>query len=109
MTIKRIATLLLGAASVAGFSRSPIASQHCGRTTPLRSEVATAEPDADTLRTDPKEAVKLFGRLAEKYISKFLMFYSNTIRYSSTFRRPQPLFASARCLRRNVLLLWMLW
>lgn len=69
--MKRISTLLLGAAltGVTGFSRSTMASHPPSRwTTSLPSEVATAEADADALRTDPKEAVKLFGRLAEKYI-----------------------------------------
>ena len=44
-------------------------------TTSLSSEaVATAEAEdagADAIQTDPKEAVKLFGRLAEKYISEY--------------------------------------
>merc|ERR1711966_254793 len=46
-------------------------SPRCSRDpTALRSEVAaTAEADeAAAVRTDPKEAVKSFGRLAEKYI-----------------------------------------
>eukprot|EP00578_Thalassiosira_sp_NH16_P023597 CAMPEP_0181102502 /NCGR_PEP_ID=MMETSP1071-20121207/14355_1 /TAXON_ID=35127 /ORGANISM="Thalassiosira sp., Strain NH16" /LENGTH=227 /DNA_ID=CAMNT_0023185491 /DNA_START=101 /DNA_END=784 /DNA_ORIENTATION=+ len=57
-------------ANVSGFA-PPIFVSHCGTstTTSLRSDVATAaETDADTIQTDPKEAVKLFGRLAEKYI-----------------------------------------
>jgi len=42
--------------------------------TALQSEVATAtaaesvSEDDNAIQTDPKEAVKLFGRLAEKYI-----------------------------------------
>lgn len=54
---------------VSGFA-TPSAQHPARSTTSLRSEVATAEASADTIQTDPKEAVKLFGRLAEKYISK---------------------------------------
>ena len=63
-------TILVGAVcmqtGVSGFA--PIAQTRS--TTSLRSEAATAESSADTIQTDPKEAVKLFGRLAEKYISE---------------------------------------
>ncbi len=51
----------------------------CHRPTPLfSSEVATAGTtdsgsNARQIIIDPKEAVKLFGRLAEKYISEFLL------------------------------------
>jgi len=72
----QIPTILLSmaclSAGAAGFSQLPtVPSPRCSRDpTALRSEVAaTAEADeAAAVRTDPKEAVKLFGRLAEKYI-----------------------------------------
>ncbi|KAL7524947.1 hypothetical protein ACHAXR_000789 [Thalassiosira sp. AJA248-18] len=65
-------TILLGAAaaclpasSVSGFAPPSVASTSSA----LRSEAAaTAESSAIQIQTDPKEAVKLFGRLAEKYI-----------------------------------------
>ena len=58
-----VASSIIGAAS--------FAPQHQiqGRTTCL-SETATAPSAESTIETDPKEAVKLFGRLAEKYISE---------------------------------------
>lgn len=66
-----ITTIIAGAAclpvSVTGFT-APIISHDSRASTSLRSEVATAEADVTTIETDPKEAVKLFGRLAEKYI-----------------------------------------
>ena len=81
-----ITTILLSAAylspaSVTGFSPPSITSQHptrSTRSTSLSSEVATPEAGADTIQTDPKEAVKLFGRLAEKYISELtvLLYYT---------------------------------
>mmetsp|Transcript_33549 Transcript_33549/g.71532 ORF Transcript_33549/g.71532 Transcript_33549/m.71532 type:complete len:93 (+) Transcript_33549:175-453(+) len=55
-------------ASIEGFSPASF-SQNFRPPTWLHSEVAIVEADADTIQTDAKEAVKLFGRLAEKYIS----------------------------------------
>ena len=55
----------------------PSALQNLRRITPLYSEVVekeastTTESSSSTIETDPKEAVKIFGRLAEKYISEF--------------------------------------
>mmetsp|Transcript_4134 Transcript_4134/g.9185 ORF Transcript_4134/g.9185 Transcript_4134/m.9185 type:complete len:224 (+) Transcript_4134:300-971(+) len=73
--MKHIATILFGAASclsstsVNAFAPpSAVVSHQARSTTSLSSEVASAEAEADTIQTDPKEAVKLFGRLAEKYI-----------------------------------------
>lgn len=65
--------ILLGAAClpavVCGFTSVPPTTVGAPATgTTLRSEAATAESALSTLETDPKEAVKLFGRLAEKYI-----------------------------------------
>ncbi|KAL9185422.1 hypothetical protein ACHAXT_003199 [Thalassiosira profunda] len=61
--------VVLGAAcapaAVSGFASTASVPR---ATTSLHSEAATVESSADTLQTDPKEAVKLFGRLAEKYI-----------------------------------------
>lgn len=54
-------------ASIEGFSPASF-SQNFRPPTWLHSEVAIVEADADTIQTDAKEAVKLFGRLAEKYI-----------------------------------------
>lgn len=61
--------ILIGAAAanVSAFAPSPIVS-HSRSTSSLQSETATTESSVDTIQTDPKEAVKLFGRLAEKYI-----------------------------------------
>ena len=114
----QIPTILLSmaclSAGAAGFSQLPtVPSPRCSRDpTALRSEVAaTAEADeAAAVRTDPKEAVKLFGRLAEKYISEF-----RSLRASSSLDQISPvmpnmlfvLLASARCVRGNVLLLCM--
>lgn len=70
--MKHIATtIIVGAAClpafITGFS-PPSVSQHSISSTSLQSEVASPEAEVDTIKTDPKEAVKLFGRLAEKYI-----------------------------------------
>ena len=62
------AVCLLAANDVAGFATTKGSS---ARTSPLRSEVAEATAETkstNAIETDPKEAVKLFGRLAEKYI-----------------------------------------
>ena len=65
MTIRQ--ALLVGTiclSSVSGFA--PVPSR---RTLPvLHSEATATTDDAAEIKTDPKEAVKLFGRLAEKYI-----------------------------------------
>mmetsp|Transcript_660 Transcript_660/g.864 ORF Transcript_660/g.864 Transcript_660/m.864 type:complete len:219 (-) Transcript_660:4-660(-) len=54
-------------------SASAFAPTHCTTSThrsssSLQADVAEAENDVASITTDPKEAVKLFGRLAEKYI-----------------------------------------
>lgn len=84
--MKHLATailLLLLPASIYGFGTHPLQNlQHCTRvSSALYSEVvekanveesSSADDDTTsaTIETDPKEAVKLFGRLAEKYISE---------------------------------------
>ena len=66
MTIRQaLLTSILLISSVSGFAP---ASGHSGSFTGLYSEVNTAEDATAGIQTDPKEAVKLFGRLAEKYI-----------------------------------------
>ena len=74
--IAKTILLLLLPFSIYGF-RSPLSSlQNCRRTNVLYSEVvekeATTESASTTIETDPKEAVKIFGRLAEKYISEWV-------------------------------------
>ena len=82
--------LLLLPASIYGFGTHPLQNlQHCTRvSSALYSEVvekANVEESSSaddtttsaTIETDPKEAVKLFGRLAEKYISELQ--FSTTI------------------------------
>lgn len=72
-----VGTVVLGVACLLGASAfAPPSSSGSGRrglapSSPLHSEAATAESAAATIETDPKEAVKLFGRLAEKYISEW--------------------------------------
>ena len=80
--MKATAILLLLPTSILGFTSSPsLQQQHrisSSSSWVLYSEVAekvdtdTAEAST-TIHTDPKEAVKLFGRLAEKYISEFII------------------------------------
>eukprot|EP00571_Detonula_confervacea_P014792 CAMPEP_0172302792 /NCGR_PEP_ID=MMETSP1058-20130122/4448_1 /TAXON_ID=83371 /ORGANISM="Detonula confervacea, Strain CCMP 353" /LENGTH=231 /DNA_ID=CAMNT_0013013405 /DNA_START=87 /DNA_END=782 /DNA_ORIENTATION=+ len=82
--MKQVISILVSAAfcmlpaHVSGFATPPSSSRSTTMATAsisssLRSEAATAESASsdDTtneIQTDPKEAVKLFGRLAEKYI-----------------------------------------
>lgn len=83
--MKHLATailLLLLPASIYGFGTHPLQNlQHCTRvSSALYSEVvekANVEESSSADDTDPKEAVKLFGRLAEKYISELQ--FSTTI------------------------------
>ena len=79
--MKATAILLLLPTSILGFTSSPSLQQQrisSSSSWVLYSEVAekvdtdTAEAST-TIHTDPKEAVKLFGRLAEKYISEFII------------------------------------
>jgi hypothetical protein len=63
MTIRQ--ALLIGAVSLSGvLGFAPVYSRSRSSLPTLYSE-ATADVE---IKTDPKEAVKLFGRLAEKYI-----------------------------------------
>ena len=66
MTIRRalLTSIICLTSSVSGFAP---ASSHRSFTG-LHSEVTTADDATAGIQTDPKEAVKLFGRLAEKYI-----------------------------------------
>ena len=75
--IAKTILLLLLPFSIYGFT-SPLSSlQNCRRTNVLYSEVVEKETTtSSTIETDPKEAVKIFGRLAEKYISEFYFMYS---------------------------------
>lgn len=76
MTMKHIVrnAIVLSAAAVhsaSAFAPSASTSQPCIRSALQSEATATAESAAETestIQTDPKEAVKLFGRLAEKYI-----------------------------------------
>ena len=70
--------LLLLPFSIYGFTSPSLSLQNSRRITPLYSEVVekeastTTESSSTTIETDPKEAVKIFGRLAEKYISEWV-------------------------------------
>ena len=74
--IAKTILLLLLPLSIDGFT-SPLSSLQNSRTNVLYSEVVekeatTIESSSSTIETDPKEAVKIFGRLAEKYISEWV-------------------------------------
>jgi len=71
--------LLLLPFSIYGFTPPSLSFQNSRRrTNVLYSEVVekeastTTESSSSTIETDPKEAVKIFGRLAEKYISEWV-------------------------------------
>lgn len=67
MTIRRafIISAIYLTSKVSGFAPFP----GCSRSIHiLHSDVTATTDDATDVKTDPKEAVKLFGRLAEKYI-----------------------------------------
>ncbi|KAL3790314.1 hypothetical protein HJC23_002940 [Cyclotella cryptica] len=77
MTIRQIRNaLLLGTVcltySVTGFapptSRCCVVASYGRSLATLNAETTADATDVSTIQTDPKEAVKLFGRLAEKYI-----------------------------------------
>ena len=67
-TMKSLVKSVVAASIVIG--ASSFAPQQIQRRTTCLSDNAVAAPAA--IETDPKEAVKLFGRLAEKYISEYL-------------------------------------
>ena len=53
-------------ANVSAFAPSSFLKRHRSTSSSLNSEASTSTTNA--IKTDPKEAVKIFGRLAEKYI-----------------------------------------
>jgi len=68
--------LLLLPFSIYGFTSPSLSLQNSRRRiNVLYSEVVekeATESSSSTIETDPKEAVKIFGRLAEKYISEWV-------------------------------------
>ena len=74
---KTILLLLLLPFGIYGFT-SPLSLQNSRRRTNVlysevvQKEATTIESSSSTIETDPKEAVKIFGRLAEKYISEWV-------------------------------------
>lgn len=67
------AVLVVGALTFApggalGFTMPGASPMHVKSTTQLHSETVAESECTDAVTTDPKEAVKLFGRLADKYI-----------------------------------------
>lgn len=73
--MKSLVKSVVAASIIIGASSFAPQQQILRRTTRL-SENAVATPAA--IETDPKEAVKLFGRLAEKYISEYLCARNDT-------------------------------
>jgi hypothetical protein len=63
MTIRQ--ALLIGALSLSYVSGFAPVNNRSRASLPILQSEATADTE---IKTDPKEAVKLFGRLAEKYI-----------------------------------------